>query len=207
MSGRGEANPVFRLATRAGKMDQSCPAGYIWNFPFGWTWEWTVNQKWSYLTLIWSTERVWEFCCQLCILLLLWCKSQKVWSLILSKQISRWLYFYLFYFQGFKRIQTEIIFDRFGPRLPVTMVFFGGKTEMPIKLIFLSDSVFFPSLPYLSDILCQMLALLQYIFMCKIHNFHPCIHVGARSRSCLIASNLGWPGSSKSGSQDWFREQ
>ena len=98
-------------------------------------------------------------------------------------------------------------FDRFGPRLPVTMVFFGGKTEMPIKLIFPSDSVFFPSLPYPSDILCQMLALLQYIFMCKIHNFHPCIHVGARSRSCLIASNLGWPGSSKSGSQDWFREQ
>lgn len=109
MSGRGEANPVFRLATRAGKMDQSCPAGYIWNFPFGWTWEWAVNQKWSYLFLIWSTERVWEFCCQLCILLLLWCKSQKVWSPILSKQISRWLYFYLFYFQGFKRIQTKII--------------------------------------------------------------------------------------------------
>ena len=82
---------------------------HIWNFPFGWTWEWTVNQKLSYLTLIWSTERVREFCCQLCILLLLWCKSQKVWSPILSKQISRWLYFYLFYFQGFKRIQTEII--------------------------------------------------------------------------------------------------
>ena len=40
--------------------------------------------------------------------------------------------------------------------------------------IFPSDSVFFPSFPYPSDILCQMLALLKYISMCKIYNFHSC---------------------------------